>query len=259
MKKFEGLMLCSDIDGTLLIDGRIAKEDIAAINYFKSEGGIFTYASGRVPKSMCVVTRGLLANAPVISHNGAAIYDHKLGYIWDRPLGDDVLGIIDSLIELCPYSAVEMYKKDKSIYCYRMNRWRREHMELENFDFSEIDYHKLEFPWLKAIFVQSPDQTPLVREAVLKSGFDHSYNFTQSAPMFIEILSKEAHKGNALSYLAGTLGIEMKNVIAVGDNENDIDMIKMAGKGCAMKNGVPDLINNADLVVSSVSEIIENI
>ena len=47
MGKFDGILLCSDWDGTLSDSGNIPKANIDAIRYFQREGGLFTFASGR--------------------------------------------------------------------------------------------------------------------------------------------------------------------------------------------------------------------
>ena len=50
MKKFEGCLICTDLDGTLFrSDKTVSKENIDAIEYFKSEGGYFTFVTGRMP------------------------------------------------------------------------------------------------------------------------------------------------------------------------------------------------------------------
>lgn len=50
MKKFEGIMICTDLDGTLLSDQcTISKDNLDAIEYFKANGGKFTFITGRVP------------------------------------------------------------------------------------------------------------------------------------------------------------------------------------------------------------------
>ena len=50
MGKFDGMLICTDLDGTLLEKNRsISEENHNAIEYFKSEGGIFTFITGRMP------------------------------------------------------------------------------------------------------------------------------------------------------------------------------------------------------------------
>ena len=60
---------------------------------------------------------------------------------------------------------------------------------------------------------------------------------TQSAPGNIEIMPKDANKGNALEFLAQSLGFEREQVMAMGDAENDLSMLKYAYHSVAMANG----------------------
>ena len=50
MKKFSGILICTDLDGTLLREDKtISDENMEAINYFMAEGGLFTFVTGRMP------------------------------------------------------------------------------------------------------------------------------------------------------------------------------------------------------------------
>ena len=50
MKKFDGILICTDLDGTILDDNKnISAENLDAIEYFKSEGGLFNFVTGRMP------------------------------------------------------------------------------------------------------------------------------------------------------------------------------------------------------------------
>ena len=76
MKKFENILICTDLDGTLLNSNReISKENIDAIEYFKSEGGLFTFITGRVPKTSKSICDSIAPNAPYGCMNGGGIFD----------------------------------------------------------------------------------------------------------------------------------------------------------------------------------------
>ena len=72
--------------------------------------------------------------------------------------------------------------------------------------------------------------------------------------MNLEISSVYANKGNGLQWLAGHLGISMEQVMALGDSDNDITMLRMAGLGVAMENAAQEIKEAADEVTSSNEE-----
>ena len=75
-----------------------------------------------------------------------------------------------------------------------------------------------------------------------------------SLPSNIEITHKEAHKGAALAWLCGQLGVDVADAVAFGDGDNDLSMIRAAGDGVAMANAIPEVLAVADHVTSSCDE-----
>ena len=66
MGKFDGILICTDLDGTVLKnDKSISKETLDAIEYFKSEGGRFTVVTGRMPYTSNKICEILKPNAPI--------------------------------------------------------------------------------------------------------------------------------------------------------------------------------------------------
>ncbi|API88717.1 hypothetical protein BKP56_05180 [Marinilactibacillus sp. 15R] len=74
---------------------------------------------------------------------------------------------------------------------------------------------------------------------------------TQSDKDYIEAMRKECSKGNSLKKLAKNFNIELEDVLCIGDQENDIEMIKSAGIGIAMENAIQKLKNSANYITSS--------
>ncbi|KAF1305150.1 sugar-phosphatase [Enterococcus saccharolyticus] len=90
---------------------------------------------------------------------------------------------------------------------------------------------------------------PLIPESFLEK-----YTVVKSAPYFLEILNKNVHKGAAVERLADYLGIDQSEVMALGDNENDLTMIQYAGLGVAMANATENVLNAADVITTSNDE-----
>ena len=90
--------------------------------------------------------------------------------------------------------------------------------------------------------------------AKLPLHFTEKYTTVKSTPFYYEIMNKNASKGNALAKLADHLGLNKDEVMAIGDNENDLTMLEYAGIGVAMKNAIPIVKEVADVETASNDE-----
>ncbi len=70
----------------------------------------------------------------------------------------------------------------------------------------------------------------------------------------IEATNQNVSKGLALEFLIDQLNLNKDETLAIGDNDNDLSMIQMAGIGIAMKNSSPLLLENADLITASIDD-----
>ena len=88
---FKKVLIITDLDGTLLDDDKnIAEEDIAAINDFRSNGGLFAAATGRgVAMAKRIITDELGITTPCVIFNGAAVYDfEEEKFLWHSDMPD---------------------------------------------------------------------------------------------------------------------------------------------------------------------------
>ena len=90
--------------------------------------------------------------------------------------------------------------------------------------------------------------------SVLRNNFSSSLNITKSIEDCIDVMSKNVSKGKALSDLTSKLGIEPEEVAAVGDGNNDLEMIKFAGRSAAVANAETEIKENADYITASNDE-----
>lgn len=242
MGKFDGILLCTDLDDTLLTtDKKVSCENSAAIEYFKNEGGLFTFATGRVPMGARLMLDYVHPNAPMVCFNGGAIYDFNNNKIlWSRTLDDEAVKVVEYIDNTFPFAGIEICTAEK-IYFSRTNKVVEEHKVFEKLPDNDLDYHDVPEEWNKVLFMVEENEMPVIRNAIKNSPFAGKYTFVQSSPWYYELLPPNTSKGEGLLKLADLLRIEHNKTVAVGDNENDVMMIKMAGMGIAVENAVDEV------------------
>ena len=92
MKKFEGILICTDLDWTIVrSDKTVSQADLEAIEYFKSEGGLFTFITARMLCHTADVRAMIHVNAPLGCLNGGALYDEKIDdFVWTQEIDPSV-------------------------------------------------------------------------------------------------------------------------------------------------------------------------
>ncbi|MBQ8431730.1 MAG: HAD-IIB family hydrolase [Clostridia bacterium] len=263
MGKFDGYLLLSDFDGTLshdekefLPDGTkiyrkaISPENCDAIRYFQSEGGLFTLATGRPFHWLKQWDEFFVPNTYIVSFNGAYICDADgKDVLFSRAMDRDFLQKAEEIWKACPdlewvhfHSVTEsvMIKKGEPLSSARL----------------PASVYKMVFYAHKE---QSDDYA--ARIATL---LDDRFISMRSWINGIEVQMKGAGKGDAIPRLKKHLGDRARVAIAVGDYENDVDMIRSADIGYAVDNAVPVLKAVADRFTvsnrqSAIAKIIEEL
>ena len=106
---------------------------------------------------------------------------------------------------------------------------------------------------VKFLFVADPSEADEI-EAQMRQRFEGEMEIVRSHANFVEGNPLGVSKGDALRRLAGYLGVPRERVMAVGDQGNDVSMIRWAGIGVAMGNGSSEVKAVADWVAPPFSE-----
>ena len=104
------------------------------------------------------------------------------------------------------------------------------------------------------ILTAAPNEILVPHLADISRGFEDKMNFVQSAPWFYEGMAPGISKENSLAKVCAQLGIDASDVMAFGDAQNDMGMLRFAGYGVAMGNACPELKAMADEVTLSNNE-----
>ena len=252
MGKFDGWLLASDLDGTLLTsDRQISPANRAAIADFVQQGGRFTVATGRARQGAAKYVAQIVTNAPHIYLNGSLTCDQGgevLSFIHMPPRSDELLA---DVMARFPFLGAEVYLPDEVYVCQNSAVTER-HMTMVHLPL--ILRALGEFPgpdhWCKINLTADPAPMVPVRHYVQQQ-YTGQFALAHSTPEFFEITHPEANKGVALLRLAQRLGIAADHVAAIGDNYNDQHMLTMAGVSFVPQNADKEIQALATQVVRS--------
>ncbi len=255
MKKFEGLLFATDLDGTLLSDDKtISRENLDAIEYFKSEGGLFTFVTGRIPAGAAHVAEIVRPNAPVACIQGGGLFDYRTGeLLWAVEMSHEVFDLVDYITALYSTAGVELNVADKIYFC-KKNKYTEKHRLDERFDDLTCVMREVPEPFSKVLIVDEADRISGVAEALAAHPLAEKFDFVRSDDWYYEILVKGTNKGKGLLKLCDMLGIDIKNTVAVGDNDNDETLLKTANLSYAVSNATPLAKESAKFITVSNNE-----
>lgn len=242
MKKFEGILICTDLDGTLLAnDKSVSKENSDAIEYFKAEGGKFTFITGRMPYFAQKAREMVKPNAPIGCANGGGLYDFETGeYIFKQLLNREALDLVEYAENNVPGIGISVYTFDR-IYFSTENEAMKHFRAVTGVENAVKHYREIEEPLTKVVFGDTHPESLVKLEKLLREHpLAENYEFVSSEKILFEILPKGVSKGSVLPELCAHLGIDMSRTVAVGDYNNDIPMIRAARFGVAVANACPD-------------------
>lgn len=256
MGVFDGLLICTDLDGTLLKnDKTISAENREAIEYFKREGGYFTFITGRMPYYSAKAYNEVNPNVAFGCINGGGLYDGlENRYIWTAQMPAEVLELIEKVDQLLPKVGIQVCTFDRTYFAKEndMMATFRGETGLPNL---VCDYHDIKEPIAKILFGSNHEEEIMEVETILRSHpLSESFAFIRSERRLFEILPKGVHKGLALTKLIEYLDVDPQKTIAVGDYNNDIGMFGVAEIGIAVSNACQEALEAADLVTVSNEE-----
>lgn len=252
------ILLASDLDKTLLNDqAEVPGPCLEAIRSFTSQGGLFTVDTGRPTRGVLIYPDLIeLVNAPIITYNGACIYDTKTHRtIWRQLLPDTVKALIPSILERFPNVGILVFRGEDDFTCaVRENDFTREITWVrERYEAPVQTLEEIPLPWNKAVASGPPEEIAACA-AYVKEQTRGAVTTILSEGIFLEIIGPGVGKDRGLCRVADMMGVERSCVVAIGDSMNDIHMIRWAGTGVAVENAEAAVRQAADLIVASNAE-----
>ncbi len=284
-------LVAIDLDGTMLNKyGIITQNTKDVIKKVQEKGIEVVIASGRTINSVKNFSKEINSQNYFISGNGAITYDIKK----DEILFENVLtkNKVLQVIKICDENSIyySVYTENgiitknlnyNTLYYYKENL-NKEEKEKTHINIVQDIYSYIENRDEKILKIMICDSNQTVFKAIVKKlGEIKDIEILDVSHMsrklikqgteeialeyfYTEITSKDVDKWNAIERLIGLLGIKNEEVITIGDNANDIKMIKNAGIGIAMGESAPYIKEQANIVAESndndgVAEILKKV
>lgn len=252
-------LIVLDIDGTIAgQSNEIRPAVLTAVAQARSLGLQVAIATGRMYRSARRFYDALDLTLPLMAYQGAWIQDVQADRrLYHQPIPIEPAAEILTLLDAPHYADLSVH-----LYCDDRLYVRAAHRATQ--DYASRSGIPLEVSAdLRGILAQSPtkllvlgEEPPVIAalNADLQSRFSPSELYlTQSTDTFVEATHPTVNKGNAVRYLAeDLLGLQASQVMAIGDNFNDVEMLQYAGIGVAMGDGPAAVQAQANWVTAGV-------
>lgn len=227
----------SDIDGTLMnYDSSYTSRMANLIEKIKKSDCKLVLATGRMFMGADFAAQKFKLNTPVICYQGAVVRT-KDEILWQKPIKNEIAyEIINYLknknIHTHVYNDDILYVEDDNIeimnaYC---NNRGTTYVVVD--DFNKIKLNNV--PKILAVILDEAKMREIKED--LSKKYKNVLTIVQSSPIYLEINDKEASKGKALDFLKEYLNLKDENVIASGDQDNDIELLEHAGYRVCVNN-----------------------
>lgn len=249
-------LLATDLDGTLFgHDLVVSPRTRAALKRWTDAGGIHAIATGRMFQATLPIAADLGVTAPLICYQGAWIRcPVTLADTWHRTMDPALAREAIAALEAAGFG-VQLFRDD-GLFMTHVGEAQRAYMALSRVAPTMVGSWEEVFAAgaPTKIVAIAPEDAVRAQVVALRERFGDRLFVVQSQPTFLEVAHRDVNKGVALAKLAEGLGVPMAEVVAVGDGQNDVDMIRAAGLGVAMGNGHPELKAAADRITGSLAE-----
>lgn len=247
-------MVVTDIDGTILNwSGLFSPFVIDCINEMQEKGIKVVLATGRMHASTVPISRALSLNNPIISYQGGLIKDVDGTTLYQQILPTKYVNEIINWAKQ-KNAHLNLYMND-NLYveqdCYEI----RKYIKGKFVNFHVQNFSDLELKDINKLLAINYEDADLVTswEKELSAKYPDLY-IVKSTPYFCEIGSKDAKKSLGVEFLSKLWNIKKEEILTIGDQNNDIELLKAGGIAVAMGNATDELKEYADYITDTVDD-----
>lgn len=244
-------LIASDMDGTLLTtDKRISKRNLEAVRRYADSGGIFCLCTGRTIAGIKRYAEELALPFPIIAANGAVVALPDGRVLYEVNMSAHSAMTVYSVgaemdLSMCIWAKERLYISRRDVYT---NHYERvigvEAQEIENVG------DVIEKGVLKVIWFAEPERMPELYERLEKCCPPDTC-WANSTERMIEFNDYKVSKATAMAFIGEKYGIDRENMLAIGDNFNDLPMLNYAGMSVAMGNAPEEVKKQSRFVTET--------
>ena len=247
-------LIALDLDGTLLNNNhQISDYNKNVLKRAYNNGIKIILSTGRPTSSALKFLYDLNIDSELISFNGAMITDKDSNIIYEKSLDSDT-----------GKKLINIAKKYNVYYqSFLGNRWNIGFFDEKwlNYYISIAQIHNYiigfegieDFSFTKFMFIGENAVLKNI-EIELQNTFGNDLYFTFSREVYLEVMNKEVSKANALEFLLNKYNLNRENVMAFGDNNNDLEMLEFAGISVAVDNAEKSVKEKCKYITKSNEE-----
>lgn len=247
-------LVATDIDGTILKDNGEYSEGVKnCIANMQKKGIKVVIVTGRMYAGAKQVAEKLNLKDAIVSYQGGLIKENCLT---NKTLYETCIPKEDAKLVLDWAKQnnihINLYIND-ILYVENDNETIQKYAKRQNLEYKVCNFNDLELDNINKILAINYNDADIVTSWVkeCQQKFPHLY-IIKSTPYFCEFSTKKATKACAVQFLKGYYNINNNEVLAIGDQDNDIELLKAGGISIAMGNGTEELKKYADFITDTV-------
>ncbi len=243
--------IATDIDGTILAQGASFTDGVkSCINDLKERGVKVVIVTGRMNKAALLIRDELELDTPVVSYQGGLVNDGG-NVLYERYLSETQT---KKIIEWARAEKIHInLYNDDTLYSEFDNEEVRRYSKAQRIDYKVKPFDEIKLDKVNKVLAIDFDNADRIDryEKELPGEFPELY-IVKSTPHFLEFSNPEGSKYCAVKFLQEYWGIKQSETLAIGDQNNDIELLRAGGIKVAMGNASDELKGVADYITDTV-------
>ena len=250
-------LIVLDVDGTLLNSSReLTKRTVQTLRKVQQMGIRLALASGRPTYGLLPLAKAIelgTYDGYIISYNGAQVMEARTGQIiFERRIDPQMVPYLEKKAQKMGFT-MAYYDGNEVVSTDITNPHIVDEAEMNGMTLRQDDTLSIGMDdWPAEVMLVSDDEQALSALAEhMERHLNGVMDTIHSNPYYLEVVGYQVGKSYAMSALVQKMGIQMAEVLAIGDGEADINMLQMAGTGVAMANATDAVRRCADFTTLS--------